>query len=133
MRAAPSAGALLAEVRMVVRLARIAPWVLSILVVLGAAAPAAPGARRSAARCIRYGQQMEPKQTGVMLRLRNGCGFPVSCRLQWKLVCAGNPAGDESASLELDRGEAGSVRASADACDGDWRVADVRWSCDPVR
>jgi hypothetical protein len=139
MRAAPSAGALLAEVRMVVRLARSAPWVLSVLVVLAVLAvlvapgAAAPAARRSARRCVGYSQKMEPKQTGVLLRLRNGCGFPVSCRLEWKLVCAGGPAGDESASLELARREAGSVRASADACERDWQVADVRWTCDPVR
>src|SRR5262245_60414073 len=107
-----------------VRLARTAPWVFSVLVLLGgAAARAEPGARRSAGRCIRYSQKMEPKQTGVMLRLDNRCRFPVTCRLEWKLVCAGRPAGDESAGVELDRGEAASVRASADACDGDWQVA----------
>jgi hypothetical protein len=119
-----------------VRLARTAPWVLSVLLVLGSAVAVAAAAvtRRTAGRCVRYSQKMDSARTGVVMQLRNRCRFPVTCTLEWKLVCAGNSAGVESASLELARGKADSVHASAAGCgDGDWEVADVRWTCDPVR
>lgn len=119
-----------------VRLARSAPWVLSVLLVLGCAVAGAAAAvtRRSAGRCVRYSQKMDRARTGVLMQLRNRCRFPVTCTLEWKLVCAGSSASVESASLDLARGEAESVHASAAGCgEGDWEVADVRWTCDPVR
>ncbi|HKE19253.1 MAG TPA: hypothetical protein VKB80_30465 [Kofleriaceae bacterium] len=117
-----------------VRLARVASWVLCVLVAAGAVSAAAAGVkRRSAARCVRYSQKMDGGDSGADLRLDNRCRFAVTCSIQWAVRCAGHKSASESASLELGGGEAGSVHASAAACDGDWEVANVRWSCDPVR
>ena len=121
-----------------VRSARVAPWLLSVLslsLALCAAPmrPAVGGPRLSARRCVRFTQKMERGQTGVALRLQNRCGSPVACSLEWKLVCGGGSAGGvEAASMELARGEAREVSASAATCDGDWEVTDVRWTCSPV-
>jgi hypothetical protein len=124
------------EVHMV-RLARPAPWVFSVLfaALLGAAATAgADVTRRSARRCVRYSQKLDRGRTGVMMKLANRCRFPVTCSVEWKLVCAGGSGAVESAALELARGQADSVHASASGCgDGDWEIADVRWTCDPVK
>jgi len=120
-----------------VRLARLAPWVFSVLLLVGLAALTATATagvkKRSAARCVRYGQKMDAAQSGVDLRLNNRCGFAVTCSIRWELLCAGSGIGSESSQLKLERGQAASVHASARACDGDWEVANVRWSCDPAR
>ena len=127
-----------------VRLARVAPWVLLVLVAAGAVSVAAGPVSaiagrsrqspvRSAARCVRYSQKMDGAERGADLRLDNRCRFAVACSIQWAVRCAGHTSASESSSLELGVGEAGSVHASAAACDGDWEVANVRWSCDPVR
>lgn len=119
-----------------VRQARSASWVFSVLLALGLSATAsAEVKRRSAKRCVRYGQKMEAGETGASLQLSNRCGFAVTCSIQWDLVCSGTSASrsSQSSSLDLDRGQSASVHASAAACEGDWEVANVRWSCDPVR
>lgn len=118
-----------------VRSARVAPWLLSVLSLALCAAdrPAAGGPRLSAKRCVEFAQKMERGQTGVALRLRNRCRSAVTCSIQWKLVCGGSSAGGvETASMDLARGEGREVSASAAACDGDWEVTDVRWTCSPV-
>jgi hypothetical protein len=114
-------------------LARIAPWVFSVLILACAVSAAAGVKRRSAARCVRYGQKMDAAQSGVDLRLDNRCAFAVACSVRWDLVCAGAGPSPSSSELSLQRGQAQSVHASASACDGDWEVANVRWSCEPVR
>ena len=116
-------------------LARMAPWLCSVLLLAACAASAAAGVkRRSAARCVRYGQKMDAARSGVHLRLDNRCGFAVACSIRWDLVCgAGTATNPSSSELVLERGQAQTVHASASACDGDWEVANVRWSCDPVR
>ena len=115
-----------------VRLARVSLSVVLLLSVLGYAA--ADKQVRSSARCVRYSQKMNGKQSGVDLRLVNRCRFSVSCSLEWQLVCAGQGAGGtELAHFDLERGETGATHASASACDGDWEVSNVRWSCDPDR
>jgi len=122
-----------------VKPARIAPWSISLLSLFLCAALGRPAdgghvQRRSADRCVRYSQKMERGQTGAALSLRNGCRTAVTCTIEWKLVCGGGPAGGvEAASMELERGEKKEVSASAAACDRDWQVTDVRWTCDPVR
>ena len=123
-----------------VRLARVAPWVLFVLVAAGVVSAAAGQVsaiagvkRRSAARCVRYSQRMDGADSGADLRLDNRCRFAVACSIHWAVRCAGHTSASESSSLALGGGEAGSVHASAAACDGDWEVANVRWSCDPVR
>jgi hypothetical protein len=110
-----------------------APWVLSVLILACAVSAAAGVKRRSAARCVRYSQKMDAAQSGVELRLDNRCGFAVACSVRWDLVCAGASPSPSSSALSLERGQASIVHASASACDGDWEVASVRWSCDPVR
>jgi hypothetical protein len=118
------------------RSARVAPWLFSVLALALCAAPERPaigGPRLSAKRCVQFSQKMERGQTGVALRLRNRCRSEVSCSIEWKVVCGGGSAGGvEAASMELARGEAREVSASAAACDGDWEVTDVRWTCSPV-
>lgn len=113
--------------------ARIAPWVFSVLILACTVSAAAGVKRRSAARCVRYGQKMDAAHSGVDLRLDNRCGFAVACSIRWDLVCAGGASSPSSSELSLERGQASTVNASASACEGDWEVANVRWSCDPVR
>ncbi len=115
-----------------VRLARASLSVLLLLCVLGYAATAEK--QRRSARCVRYSQKMNGDSSGVDLRLVNRCSFSVTCSLEWQLMCEGQPAGGtELASFDLERGETGATHASASACDGDWEVSGVRWSCDPDR
>ena len=120
-----------------VRSVRVAPWLLSVLSLALCAAPTRPavgGQRLSAKRCVQYSQKMERGQSGVAIRLRNRCQSAVSCSVEWRLVCGGGAAGGvEAASMDLARGEAREVSASAATFgEGDWEVTDVRWTCSPV-
>lgn len=98
---------------------------------------AKPKAKKRVSRCMRYTQERGADEQSVDITLRNRCGYPVTCSLEWKVSCdadASDTSPREGARvLRLDRGERGATNASAAACGDDgWAVADIRWLCEPV-
>jgi hypothetical protein len=91
-----------------------------------ATAVAAP---RSIRRCVRFDQSLDTDGETVRLELANRCKVPVTCALEWVVRCDGEIASRGERNLALAPGAAEVATASAAACDGDWSVDDVRWSC----
>jgi hypothetical protein len=90
---------------------------------------AADPPRRPVSRCVRFSQERLAGGDVVELRLVNRCDVPLTCALAWAVRCDGLDARSEK-SFVLDPGDASAARASAASCDGDWEIADVRWTCE---
>jgi hypothetical protein len=100
---------------------RLAPFASSPI------ASAAP--RRSITRCVRYRQTLSADRQHVELRLANRCGAALSCEVSWSVTCGEEHRPRTVVAVALEVG--GSSEVTADpACEGDWEVAEVRWSCD---
>lgn len=104
-----------------------------IAVVLWAPAAAGdPPKKKSTARCVRFEQVLDEEQTGAYLHLQNRCQVEVRCSVEWRISCDGEAGQLEMQAFDLPRGKRQTVHASAAACDGDWEVGDVRWTCEPT-
>ena len=117
-------------------LATLSGIVLAIVASAGAGDLAADKKRPPISRCIKYSQKKGADQQSVAVGLKNRCGYDVSCTVEWSVSCEDDDdqtaRRNETRSLDLDRGDAEIIRASAAMCgDGDWAVDDIRWSCDP--
>lgn len=88
------------------------------------------------ARCVKYSQKKGADQQSVDVGLRNRCRYNVSCTVEWKVSCedddADTPPREQARTVDLDRGAAEIISASAAVCgDGSWAVDDIRWTCEP--
>jgi hypothetical protein len=80
------------------------------------------------------------RDTGVELAMANGCDRGISCHMTWKLQCE-SPSGKVTAESHgragvlLASGEHHKTFASAAACQAHagWTLADVQFTCTPVR
>ena len=81
-------------------------------------------------RCVSY-ERRSTGDDGLELRLSNECEFSIACTVSWQLRCGrGKRPEARSSDLELGSGATDSAFASAGACEGDWEISRVHWSCD---
>ncbi len=87
--------------------------------------------KRAIRRCVDYRQ--EQRDDGLRIRLRNDCGFELSCTVSWRVRCDEDEPETQRRKAEtllIDEGVTDGVYASAAACGDDgWRVSSVRWTC----
>jgi hypothetical protein len=96
------------------------------------AAAGDPPKTKSTARCVRFDQVLDEEQSGAYLHLQNRCQVEVRCSVEWRVSCDGEAGQLEMHAFDLPRGKRETHHASAAACDGDWEVGDVQWSCEPT-
>ena len=91
------------------------------------------GRSQSVRQCMKFSQSLGDDEASVDLKLKSQCKFEVACSLEWELRCTGDDGTKTSEpdkrSTTLDFSDRWSIKASADTCEGDWEVADVRWNC----
>ena len=110
---------------------------VSLAVVVALAwAPAAAGdpapKKRAAGRCVRFEQVLDEAGTGAYLHVHNRCSVELRCSVEWRISCDGEAGQLEMHAFDLPRGKRHTEHASADACEGDWEVGDVSWTCEPT-
>src|SRR5690349_15824408 len=106
--------------------------VIAVVLWAPSAAGDSPKKKKSTARCVRFEQALDEEQTGAYLHLQNRCEIEVRCSIEWRISCDGEAGQLEMQAFDLPRGKRRTSHASAAACDGDWEVGDVRWSCEPT-
>jgi hypothetical protein len=107
-----------------------------LLLSLVTASTTLASAADSADECVGIGRTQT--STGLDFEVRNGCDKTLSCSLGWTLSCesgAGKVTSSTRAGAQfvISSGDTHQAAGSAAACNGNWRIADVTWSCAPAK
>lgn len=92
-------------------------------------------AAESADECVAI--QKNEQSDGLAFDVKNNCDRRLACSLSWRVSCE-NASGKTtkslvaSASFGVAPAAAHQVFGSAAACNGNWRIDDVSWSCAPA-
>lgn len=103
---------------------------------LAALAGTTAQAAESADECVAI--QKNEQSDGLAFDVKNNCDRRLACSLSWRVSCE-NASGkttkseQKSASFGVGPAAAHQVFGSAAACNGNWRIDDVSWSCAPAQ
>jgi hypothetical protein len=87
------------------------------------------------ADCTDIGERELDGEDGVEVIVNNRCTLPVSCTVEWTLVCAPRSKKRRARhrgkqQFTVASGSAGNARASAQRCgDDSWELSGITWAC----